>query len=262
MYRDKQFSVRSFEDIAQDIEQARVYYEQLGQDPPKIFICDGDALAAPTQLLLQVLELLENKFPNIDRVGIYATAQNILDKSETELTKLYQKRLKILYLGLESGADEVLKLVAKGNTATEMVEAAQKVASIGPKISVIAMLGLGGNERSEVHCRSTAEIVSQMLPDYFSFLTTVAIPGTPYQRAIEKGQITPLSTKELLHEMVEIVSKLNMQKECIFRANHVSNQYPIGGVLPREKKSLLMTLEDWLKACPAGVYPENDPHRL
>lgn len=262
MYRSKTFSVRLLKDVVADLEAAARYYGKAARTLKKIFLCDGDALVAPTELLLPVLERANELFPALKRISVYATASNILNKSNEELAELAANKLNLAYLGLESGADEVLKLIVKGNSAEDMVQAASKLKANSWQLSLIAMLGLGGAEYKEKHRRKTAAVVSKMEPDFFSFLTTVLVPGLPYATLIDRGEITPLTSYELLEEMRDIITNISLKKRSIFRANHVSNLYPLSGILPRDAYKLADTINSWLKECPRGVYPEISPEML
>lgn len=258
MYRSKQYSVRKISQIKDDLLKCA----QSGIQPEKVFLCDGDALGAPMEVLVETLKEIKHLFPNNRRVGVYATAENILEKSEVELELLRSLGLDIAYLGLETGDDKILHMIVKGNTAQEMKEASLKIKRCGWKLSTIAMLGVGGQKYTQQHIEGTAKILSATCPEFFSFLTTFPVPGTPYYRMVERGSISPLTSKELFIEMHNILELARFDlNPVIFRANHVSNQNPIGGVLPRDKANILSTLEKWIAATPDGVYPAR-PSRM
>ena len=253
MYRSKTYRVRPTKDIISDLKRCAA----AGQSPDKIFLCDGDALGAPMDVLVATLDAINEVFPSIRRVGIYATAENILEKTEDELKLLASKNLTMAYLGLESGDDKVLHMIVKGNTSEEMREASLKIKRFGFKLSTIAMLGVGGQKYSKQHVENTAKMLSQTAPQFFSFLTTFSVPGTPYHTMIERGLISPLTSKELLVEMHDIIEQATFDlNPIIFRANHVSNAHPLGGTLPRDKDKILETLKQWIAQTPEGVYPE------
>ena len=164
------------------------------------------------------------------------------------------------YLGLESGADDILKLIVKGNTKAEMVSACEKITAAGWKLSTIAMLGVGGTALSHKHIFETADIVSQTNPTYLSFLTTMSFPGSPYDRAVQNGKIKLLSSKELLMEMREIISNICSNKKIILRINHVSNMFPLAGVLPKDKNKILSQIDNWIDEEVEGYYPPLPPN--
>lgn len=256
MYRSKSYRVRSILDIYSDLNKSAHFLKAQGKRPDKIFLCDGDALGAPMNTLEQTLDYLNFLFPEIRSIGIYATAQNILDKSEEELKILASKKLNIVYLGLESGDSEVLHLIVKGNTSNDMLEASLKIKKCHLKLSTIAMLGVGGKKLSQQHVFNTAKILGETSPHFFSFLTTFAVPGTPYHKMIERTLISPLTKKELLQEMHDILDLAQFKSNSIiFRANHVSNMLPIGGVIPRDTSVILKQIKEWIEQTPAGVYP-------
>lgn len=261
MYRSKTYRVRPIEDIIKDIEKSAEYFQSIGQTPDKIFLCDGDALGAPMEILIKVLDKLNSLFPNLRRIGIYATAQNILEKSEEELKLLASKNLNIAYLGLESGDDKILHMIVKGNTAEEMRRASLKIKDCGFKLSTIVMLGVGGKKYTEQHIENTAKMIGVTSPQFFSFLTTFSVPGTPYHKMEERGLIQPLTSKELLNEMYGILNKAEFDSNSvIFRANHVSNMLPLGGVLPRDTESILSQIDTWIQQTPEGTFPERPSH--
>ncbi|MDD4976358.1 MAG: radical SAM protein [Bacteriovorax sp.] len=257
MYRSKKYRVRAISDILLDLKNLADYYRSTGRIPDKIFLCDGDALGAPMEILEETLVHINFLFPEIRRIGIYATAENILRKSEEQLKLLASKKLNIAYLGLESGDENVLHMIVKGNTASEMLEASLKIKNCGFKLSTIAMLGVGGQKYSKQHVLNTAKILGETSPQFFSFLTTFAVPGTPYHKMIERGLISPLTSKELLQEMHDIIELAEFKSNSIiFRANHVSNLYPLGGILPRDKETILKSIKSWIEQTPTGVYPK------
>jgi radical SAM superfamily enzyme YgiQ (UPF0313 family) len=253
MYRSKSYRVRPQEEIDRELDACFA----SGMSPEKIFLCDGDALGAPQGVLVATLDKINTLWPKIRRVGIYATGSNILEKTEEELKLLSSKKLNIAYLGLESGDDKVLHMIVKGNTAAEMIEASLKIKKCGFKLSTIAMLGVGGKKYSKQHVENTARVLSATAPEFFSFLTTFSVPGTPYHKMVQRGSIEPLTSKELLTEMHDILKLANFDlNPIIFRANHVSNLHPLAGNLPRDKDVILNQISKWINATPEGLYPE------
>ena len=258
MYRTKTFQVRERRDLFAEIDGVAELCQRHGRGPEKVFLCDGDALAAPFELLRDVTEKIRRDLPTVRRLGIYATVDNVLQKSPEELQALARAGLNI------AGCDKVLKKVVKGNDAAASVRAASILHDAGWKISTIIMLGIGGREDSASHCQETARILSAIRPAWFSFLTTNVLPGSPLAKRQKRGVFTPLTIRELLAEMRAILAGLTFPDDdaVVFRANHVSNQYPIGGTLPADQGQLVRVLDDWVARCPEGTYPDNDPSML
>jgi len=241
-YLDKKFRVRGLDEVFEDIEEAA----RLMGEVRRVFLADGDALILPTKDLLTTLERLAGAFPSLSRVGIYANAQNVSEKSDEELRMLAEHKLGIAYLGLESGDDRVLDRVQKGATADEMAEAVCRLQAAGIKASVIVLLGLAGKDGSADHARATAEVVSRMNPRYLSFLTVMVVPGTALHRQMERGEFEPLEPRELLVELRQMIEPLDL-KGTIVRSNHASNYVPIGGRLPKDKDELLRQIDEALR---------------
>jgi len=239
MYRTKQYRVRPVSEILEDIAMAG---RAFGDDVRKVFVLDGDALVMDMDLWQPILRELSATFPKLRRVSCYATALNLLAKSQQELQRLRALGLKLIYIGPESGDDVTLKRIAKGATADDHVEAATKARAAGLKQSVIFLLGAGGVERSVEHATASARLATTMDPEYLSALTLMVIPGTPIQRLAKRGQFSLPSVEALLRELRILVAE-STPSDTIFRSNHASNYLPIGGRLPRDREGILEQID-------------------
>jgi len=243
MYRDKQFRVRRLEDVLEDIVAAREYY---GPEVRRVFLCDGNALILPTPHLLRILTTLEKAFPDLQRVGVYANARDLLSKPVEELRALAGHKLSIFYLGLESGSDEILRQIDKGATADEMVAGVKHGMSAGLKSSVIFLLGLGGRKLWQENAVESARVVSQMNPNYLSALTVTVVPGTPLARQQRTGEFELPEPAEFAAELRLFLEHVDV-KATVFRSNHASNYVPLAGRLPRDKERLVAELTEAIK---------------
>jgi radical SAM superfamily enzyme YgiQ (UPF0313 family) len=243
MYRDKQFRVRPLGHVMEDIEMAKDYY---GAGVRRVFLCDGDAFVLKPAKLALILDRLAATFPELQRIGIYANARDILSKSEEELALLHAKRLDIVYLGLESGSDRILEDNHKGATAEQMIAAVNKAQAAGIKASVIYLLGLGGTELWEENALASARAVSQMNPSYLSALTVTIIPGTPLHGRMEAGEFTLPDPAGFLKELRLFLENTNV-KATVFRSNHASNYLALAGRLPKDKTRLIREIDDALE---------------
>ncbi|MDR3564562.1 MAG: radical SAM protein [Negativicutes bacterium] len=243
MYRDVKFRTRPPEEIASLIKQAARHYP--GQR--RIFLADGNALVLSTDKLLDIMGQLRASFPKLARITCYGGPQDILRKSPAELAALKTAGLQIIYLGIESGDDEVLATAGKGATGAEMIAAGQKVLAAGIKLSAMVILGLGGKERTRQHALHTAQVVSAINPTMLSALTLMLHEGTPLRAAADSGAFSPLSPYELLLELKLIMENIVVTDPCIFRSNHVSNFLPLAGTLPQDKQQLLADIDQVLE---------------
>ena len=234
-----------------------VVYQLASQwDGRRIFLQDGDALVYPFPRLLEALDYLNERFPELERIAVYATAQDILRRSADELRQLGERKLSILYIGLESGDNEILKAVGKNSTAAEMVQAAQRVKESGLALSVMVILGLGGVEKSEEHALATAGVLSKMDPEFGAALTLTVVPGTPLHGMIERGEFKPISPFQSLQELRTIIANVELTS-CFFSSMHASNYLTVRGTLPDDKAKMLAQIDKVLeKRDPSMLRPE------
>jgi radical SAM superfamily enzyme YgiQ (UPF0313 family) len=242
---EKKFRVRPMNEILEDLISARLHY---GESIRRAFLLDSNALVMRTDDLLTIIKAFYNTFPNLERIAAYACATDILRKPVEDLEKLSSAGLKMLYLGLESGDEQVLKEVNKGITVAENIEACKKAINAGFTMSITIILGLGGIARSESHAINTGKAISVMSPHYVGALTLMVIPGTPIHEKIQKGEFQQLSPYEFLEELKLMLQNIDVKnRECIFRTNHASNYLPIKGTLPRDKAKLINVIDQALQ---------------
>ncbi len=215
---------------------------EYGENVNKIFFLDSNAIVMDTENLRGLCKFAYSMFPNLERVGVYGCAKDILEKSVEEFKDLKKAGLDIIYMGLESGDDETLKLVHKGVTSEEQVKAGQRIMESGIPLSVTIILGLGGKDRWREHAQLTGKACSQINPTYLGALTLMLVPATPLKEKADRGEFQLLDTYEVLEEMKLLIESLNLDG-CIFRSNHASNYLAIGGVLSQEKEKVLKTIQ-------------------
>jgi len=245
MYKQKRFRLRSLPELADDI--ARIP-QGLRTHVQRVFLADGDALIYPQQGLVALLDLLAGSFPGLTRVGIYASPASLAGKSVDDLRGLRERKLRMLYFGLESGADATLAAVGKGFSAAQMLAQCRKAREAGLKLSVTAILGLAGSEGSLEHARATAAWVTQLSPEYFSLLTLFYRHNDDFFRSI-----TPLSHGGILDETLELLRHLAPQR-TILRSNHISNFLNLAGSYPKDRERLIRQVEQTLDQ--ARRYPQ------
>ena len=234
MYKAKKFTLRPMEEILEDFRLARQAYSKVG----RIFLADGDALIRPAADLERILEVIAELFPECERVTCYASPSSIHKRTPEELKRLRERNLTMVYMGLESGCDEVLKRMRKGHTAADIVAAGQKINAAGIDLSMTAISGLGGVELWREHAMDTAAALSAMKPAYIGLLTLMVEPGTPLYDWVEKGQFQLLDSHQVLEETALLVAQLDCEG-AVFRMNHASNYLTLKGTLNEDKQALL-----------------------
>src|SRR5919109_4169170 len=252
MYRRKQYEERSWEDIKIEIDLAAKAYPNTR----RIFLADGDALNLSTDRLTQILKYLRTKFSNIERISCYAMPKNLLQKSDDELDRLRSAGLGMFYLGIETGNDILLKKVTKGATSKGIIQSCQKAKQHGYILSCMIILGLGGKTYTNEHIHDTARVVSEIAPDYLGALTLYLEDGI-YNEFMTKfhESFIPLDDIAVLDELERLILDFNPITPVIFRANHASNIYSLGGTIPQDKEKLLSLIKG-LRCHPEMLKPK------
>ena len=228
-YKRKQYRIRSLAEMEQEVLECVPVFGETR----RIFLADGDALAAPQQELLSLFEIFRTHFTRLQRIGMYANAKSILAKSTEELERLCSLGLGILYLGIESGDDELLAWMQKGATAAEIKAAGLRVKAAGIKLSVTVLLGIGGKSRSRAHAEATGRLLTQIDPDYVGALTTMVVPGTPLHRLEQAGEFSVPGPFEILAELADMLELTEMHG--LFFSNHASNYLPLRIRMPSDR---------------------------
>lgn len=224
-----------------------VYAVAQDWDGKRIFLQDGDALVYPFPKLRDVLRYLNEKLPGVERIGTYATPQDISRRSVDELKELRQLKLGIFYTGLETGDDLLLQKIGKGVSSDQVIEAGKKVKEAGITFSVTVILGLGGIEGSKKHVLETARVLTEIDPDYVGALTLTLVPGTPLYEQWERDEFHPLSPFQSLEELRLIIENSSFS-DCFFSSMHASNYLSVRGKLPQDSQKMLKQLEVVLEA--------------
>jgi len=249
-YTDKRFKIKDDKIVLSDILFASKYMKR--QD--RVFLMDGDALIIPHKRLMWLLEKIQEHLPWVKRVGAYANTKSIRMKSPEQLIELKKNRLGILYLGVETGDDELRKEIRKGSSAQHLIAMGRKVREAGIKLSVTVLLGIAGRDRSLKHARATGELLSAMDPNYVGALTVMLIPGTPLHDDSLSGKFVLLDEREILLELREMIAHTNLSRGLFF-SNHASNYLPIKARMPKGKQEALDLIDRALEG-EIGLRPE------
>lgn len=243
MYKDKDFRIKSLDEIISDLRWARNAYPYVN----RIFLADGDALILPMDSLSAILNSCKDLFPECERVSIYATPQDVLRKTDEDLRELFEMGLKIAYIGAESGSDAVLEKIKKGCSRDEIIEAIRKIEKSGMEASVTFISGLGGKELSVNHAEMTGQMISEAKPTYVGLLTLMIEPSAPMYDDLKSGAFELLDAREVAIETALLLENIETDTEIVFRSNHASNYVSLKGTLPRDKQAMIDELNNALK---------------
>ena len=242
MYKDQRFSIKSDEALLKDI----IFASHYCKNQHRLFLCDGDTLSISHSRLVNILQLIRQHLPWVNRVGTYANTKSIYHKSEEQLAELRQLGLQIAYMGLESGDDVTLKAIHKGADSQRMIDMGRKIRRAGIKLSITVLLGVAGRRRSMIHARETGRVLTAIDPDYIGALSLMLVPGTEMYDAARKGTFELPEPLEMLEEIKEMLEHTTLSKG-LFHANHASNYLPIKARLPRDKDTTIALINQALE---------------
>ena len=252
MYRSKDYSERSWEEVKGEIDMM----SKMLPDTTKIFLADGDALNLDTEYMIKIVKYIYEKFPNLERVSCYAMPMNLLKKTPEELDSMKKAGLDMLYLGIETGSDILLKKVTKGATAKTIIKSCKKAKDAGFTLSCMVILGIGGSKYSSENARETAKVISAVKPDYVGALTLYLENGIKDEFMTKfNEEFIRISDSEAIDELEELISGIDVNDKVVFRANHGSNAYNVAGTFPEDKQAMLDKIT-WMKEHPEVVRPQ------
>ncbi len=241
-FREKRFNIKKDDVIFEDIEFAREYCTRQN----RLFICDGDAMIVPQKRLVKILKRIKDRLPLVKRVGLYANTKGIGMKTDEQLKELNKLGVTLVYMGLESGDDQILKDIRKGANSAKMIKMGKRIKKAGMQLSVTVLVGLGEKLKSRQHAQETGRVLSAIDPDFVGALSLMLVPGTELNDQYEKGEFELLSPEDMLEELGLMISSTNLTNG-LFHANHASNYLPIRAKLPQEKEKTLELISQALK---------------
>lgn len=250
MYKDKAYRARPLDAVFADIDRAA----RAWPDAHRVFLADGDAYNLPTGVLADICDRLRATFPNLQRVSAYATPFNLLAKSADEIRRLKEKRLGLVYVGIETGSDMLLKRISKGSRR-QMEAGLARAAEAGLKVSATVITGLGGQAHWQEHIDETADLINRVPVTFLSTLQLGLEDNVAERFFARYGE--PFAWQDdhaVLLELKRLVERLEPKSPVIFRSNHASNALPLAGTLPKDKAKVLAQI-DLALAGGAGLRP-------
>ncbi len=252
MYTSKKFKVKPENIVFEEIERIA----KLAPDTRKIFLADGNAFVLSFPKLNKIVDKLNSNFPKLNRISAYALPSDIIKKTDAELKQLADSGLKLLYIGIESGDNELLNLINKNETYRSTIEALIKARKAGIKLSVMILNGLGGQKYSYQHALNSAKAINEIQPEYLSTLVLSFPYGQNHYAQKFKADFAMLDTISLIEEMGTFIQNLELEN-TVFRSDHASNYLILKGILNRDKELLLKRIEQVLSnPGQAGLRPE------
>ena len=239
MYSDKQFKIRPLEEIKKDLETGKY---QSKKKVENIFFADGNTILMKTKDLLELLDYCRELFPKLKRVTMYGSAQFINLKDLDELTRLKKAGLTRIHSGMESGDNDVLKLMNKGFTREEMLKAGKLIKKANIELSLYYIVGLGGKNLSEEHALNSAKLINEINPEFIRLRTLIPFEDTPLYDLYKDNKFKLLNPHEAIKETKLFVKTLD-NIDSYFLSDHVANYYKVNGKLPEDKEEIIEELD-------------------
>lgn len=242
MYTTKQFRVRPFDAIRSEIQKLSPYAPHIR----KVFLADGDAFVLSEQKIITILQEINQNLPAVRRISAYASAKNILQKTDQQLINIRKNGLELLYVGIESGNNDLLQRVNKNETFQSMQQALTRARMAGFRISVMILNGLGGKLYSASHASDSAKLINDIQPEFLSTLVLSFPLGLKHFQQRFSGDFQPLNQFELIQEMYWFLKQLELEN-TVYRSDHASNYLVLKGNLNRDKQQIISKIEAFLK---------------
>ncbi|RLF07816.1 MAG: radical SAM protein [Thermoprotei archaeon] len=241
LYKTRRFRVRPLNEVLKAIEVTSLYFRDLVYT---IFLADGNVITLRNEYLLRLLNALYRSFPNLVRVSCYGGARFIVRKGLARIRELAEAGLRKVYLGLESGDDEVLKFMNKGATVEDMIKASDILHEAGIELSTTIILGLAGKGRGVKNGEMTARAINAMRPDELRIHTLILSPYAPLFKHYLNGSFKEADWREVLIELKTLLENIDVPLRVY---SHASNYIYVSGRLPNDKERMLRVIEKALE---------------
>ncbi len=238
MYKEIEFERRSLEEIKTDITRAGKYYSG---EVKSVFIGDSNSLVLKPDILIEILEMLYEYFPETERITSYARARTVTKIKEQDLKKIRSAGLTRLHIGLETGNGSILRKIKKGASPEDFIKAGTAVKNSGFELSLYVLLGLGGQKLWKEHALDTAELLNRIDPHFIRIRTLHPQSGSELYEHLKTGNFEKASPMTVLKEQRLLIE--NLQVSSMYLSDHISNYIHVNGTLTDQKKEMLALID-------------------
>ena len=248
MYKDVQYRQVPFPDIEMQLRSGDAYTE-------KVFLGGADPLSIGFDKMKRLLDLVRRYLPTCACVASYASVRNISAYTVEQLSILHDAGLRLLYIGFETGRDDILELMNKGHTVGEAIEQAKKLNEAKIPFNSVIMYGIAGKGESVDNAVATAKMLNQFVTNRIITMNLTVFYGTELSKRVERGEFVPPTGRERLLEIRSLLENLEPRQPTVFDTTHPTNLIKIKGTLPQDKKRLLGEVNRYVTVSPEGNGP-------
>ena len=240
MYKDEEYSEVSFSDIEMQLMNTDTYTE-------KLFLVGSDPMSIGFEKMKQLLDMIHLHLPYCARVASYAAIRSIFKYSVEELSILHDAGLRLLYIGFETGRDDILKLMNKGHTVEQAIQQARKLNEANLPFNSIVMYGIAGEGESVNNAIATAKMINQFTTEKFITMNLVVMEGSRLREMVQNHEYIPSGRRELLIEIRTFLENLEPKQPMLFDTTHPTNLVRMFGTLPDERRRLIREIRNHIE---------------
>ena len=237
MYKEDTYSEVAPLDIDMQLMNGYLYTE-------KVFLTGADPISIGFDKMKILLDKIHKHLPYCACVASYASIRNISKYSEEELSALHDKGLRLLYIGFETGRDDVLKKIHKGHTVEEAIEQGKKLNTVKLPFNAIIMYGIAGKDASVENAIATAQMLNQFAVKKIITMNLMLFHGTELKKQVDEGIFKLATQEERLLEIKTLLANIEPKKPTLFDMTHPTNIIKIKGMLPEDKERLIKEIEE------------------
>lgn len=241
LYHGNSFCMSPMTEIEEDLEELSRTYPNAR----RVFLTGANPMGLSQDKLVAIAHKIKEYLPNVTSFGGFARIDDMKRKSQEDLNELHALGYDGIHFGTETGDDQTLEYMNKGNTAADTTRQLHKLDKAGIEYNIVFMNGLAGADGSQHHALESARVYSQVHPASINIVALTIFPESKLYQDLQDGTYKPASELDKLIELRSFIENLDVKTRI--NANTVSNTAPFVADLPRDKKALLENLDKAIK---------------
>lgn len=240
MYRAVKFKPSPISEIIDDLEEAYIKYP----DTERVYLLNGDPFVLSFEKLREIALLIRKYLPKCETITMYASIDSVKNKTVEQLKELRSLGINELYFGIETGHNETLASINKGNTAEDSLEQLKKLNEANMDFLSIIMYGVAGKGKGVENAVATAKLLNEVKTMAIGPMNLNVMAGTPLFEQVQRGEFTEADDLEKLIELKTLIENLDVKNNTFFTCMHISNLVSLNGYLPQDKETFLKSLNE------------------